>query len=119
MGLIRLTKANKRRDRLLVASDAICAVEECSEQRNTRVMTMDGFWYEVIDDIAKVEEAINEAESRKADGFGGYMYTTTREETPQKPSRRAFMKRHKVLPPAVDKPQGRASDAVSGDSEGR
>lgn len=116
MGLIRLTKANKSRDRLLIASDAICAVEECSDQKNTRVMTMDGFWYEVVDGIEKIEKLVLAFEKPQMMLATGDTVVDVFPKSPQKPSKKAFVKKHKVLPPAVDKPQERDSDAVSGDS---
>lgn len=113
MGLIRLTKANKSRDRLLIATDAICAVEECADQKNTRVMTMDGFWYEVVDGIEKIEKVLLGFEqSRLPSHLNGDAYSATL----QKPNKKAYMKKHRVMSPAVDKPQERASGAVSEDS---
>lgn len=53
---IRLTKANKDKDRLLVAIDSICSVEESVADKCTNVYTIDGFWYSVLDPIEKFDE---------------------------------------------------------------
>lgn len=51
---IRVTKDNHMKDRGFIAVDAICAVFENKNNHNTEIMTMDGFWYEVVDGIDKV-----------------------------------------------------------------
>ena len=51
---IRVTKDNRKKDRGFIAVDAICAVFENQEHHNTEIMTMDGFWYEVVDGVEKV-----------------------------------------------------------------
>ena len=51
---IRVTKDNRNKDRGFIAVDAICAAFENQENRNTEIMTIDGFWYEVVDGIEKV-----------------------------------------------------------------
>ena len=51
---IRVTKDNHMKDRGFIAVDAICAVFENQNNHNTEIMTMDGFWYEVVDGIDKV-----------------------------------------------------------------
>lgn len=58
---IRLTKANVERDRLLVARDAICAVEDRQEEGAVRISTMDGMWYDVVDRIEDIEVKIKGA----------------------------------------------------------
>ena len=56
--LIRITKDNPNRDRGLIAVDAICSVVENQEAKNVSIMTMDGFWYDVVDPIEKFEEIL-------------------------------------------------------------
>lgn len=51
---IRVTKDNHMKDRGFIAVDAICAVFENQNNHNTEIMTMDGFWYEVVDGVDKV-----------------------------------------------------------------
>lgn len=118
MAMLRLTKANRNRDRLLVATDAICAVEECSEQKSTRVMTMDGFWYEVVDGIEKIESVLNRFEEQPEVKRKTQSDDTNRERS-QKPSKQAFVRKRKVMSPGIEKPQERASDASCDDSHGR
>ena len=48
---IRITKDNPNRDRGLIAVDAICSVVENQEAKNVSIMTMDGFWYDVLDSL--------------------------------------------------------------------
>lgn len=90
---VRLTKANKDKDRLLIAIDGICTVEECKEEECTKVYTMDGFWYAVIDPIEKLDKIL-----------GG-----RRDQDEQKRGKTAFVRKRKMLPPGVDKPQERTS----------
>ena len=59
---LRVTKDNKARDRGLIAIDAICAIFEDAENKHVSIMTMDGFWYEVLDSLDKIYEAIDAAE---------------------------------------------------------
>ena len=54
MEFIKVTKANHKRDRGIIAVDAICSVFENQEDKTTTIMTMDGYWYEVLDDIEKL-----------------------------------------------------------------
>ena len=50
-GFIRVTKDNAKRDRGFIAIDAICSVFENQDAHNVSIMTMDGFWYDVVDNI--------------------------------------------------------------------
>ena len=54
---VRVTKDNQKRDRGFIAVDAICSVFENQEDHNTQIMTMDGMWYDVVDDIEKLYSA--------------------------------------------------------------
>ena len=61
---IRVTKDNRTKDRGIIAVDAICAAFENQDNHNTEIMTIDGFWYEVVDGIEKVySDVIGEASS--------------------------------------------------------
>lgn len=63
---LKLTKKNKERDRLLIAEDAICTIEERQEEKSIRIYTMDGFWYDVADSIenlAKMLDAVSVSSS--------------------------------------------------------
>lgn len=51
---IRVTKDNASHDRGFIAVDAICSAFENKETKNVSIMTMDGFWYDVVDDIEKL-----------------------------------------------------------------
>lgn len=48
---IKVRKSNKSHDRGFIAVDAICSVFENKENHNVSIMTMDGFWYDVEDDV--------------------------------------------------------------------
>ena len=48
---IKVRKDNQARDRGFIAVDAICSVFENKENHNVSIMTMDGFWYDVDDDV--------------------------------------------------------------------
>ena len=51
---VKVTKSNKDRDRGFIAVDAICSVFENRAAKTVSIMTMDGFWYDVEDDIEKL-----------------------------------------------------------------
>lgn len=57
-GFLRVTKDNATRDRGLIAIDAICSIFENQEAKNVSIMTMDGFWYDVVDDLGSLYEKI-------------------------------------------------------------
>lgn len=48
---IRVTKDNAKQDRGIIAIDAICSVFENQEAKTVSIMTMDGFWYDVVDSL--------------------------------------------------------------------
>ena len=62
---IRVTKDNRDKDRGFIAVDAICAVFENQDSHNTEIMTMDGFWYEVVDNVEKVYADVTSGEKKK------------------------------------------------------
>lgn len=51
---LRVTKDNPQRDRGLIAIDAICSIVENRGSKNVSIMTMDGFWYDVVDDLDSI-----------------------------------------------------------------
>lgn len=59
---IRVTKDNRSRDRGIIAVDAICAAFENQESNKTEIMTLDGFWYEVVDSIEDVYAKLRDCE---------------------------------------------------------
>lgn len=56
---IRVTKDNETKDRGFIAVDAICSVFENNGGKNVSIMTMDGFWYDVVDGIEKLWNAVS------------------------------------------------------------
>ena len=57
---IRVTKANRERDRGIIAKDAVCAAFENKNNRATSILTMDGFWYDVVETIEYVAEQLEQ-----------------------------------------------------------
>lgn len=53
---LRVTKDNAKSDRGLIAIDAICSIFENQESKNVSIMTMDGFWYDVVDSLDSLYE---------------------------------------------------------------
>ena len=96
---IRVTKDNHMKDRGFIAVDAICAVFENQNNHNTEIMTMDGFWYEVVDGIDKVYADVT--------GDGGKPRTVAGAEripkaTMEGPTDKfSFAKKRRVSSPAV------------------
>ena len=74
MHFIRVTKDNIKRDRGLIAVDAICSIFENQQSHNVSIMTIDGFWYDVIDDLDSLHAKISENVSTKE---------RSRQETPK------------------------------------
>ena len=56
---IRLTKTDG--GRAIIPIDAISSIEEERHSKSVKVCTMDGFWYEVKNDIVDIDNRINEA----------------------------------------------------------
>lgn len=54
MQFISVTKDNPSHDRGFIAVDAICSAFENRERNNVSIMTMDGFWYDVVDDYEQL-----------------------------------------------------------------
>ena len=61
---IRLTKTDK--SHLILPVDAITGIEESRRDKCTKVYTLDGFWYEVVNPILEVDTKINEAHFKAA-----------------------------------------------------
>lgn len=62
---IRVHKDNKTKDRGFIAVDAICSVFENKENHNVSIMTMDGFWYDVDEDVDKLYDLITGKEKEQ------------------------------------------------------
>lgn len=99
-GFIKVTKDNAGKDRGFIAIDAICSAFENSKDGNVSIMTMDGFWYDVVDDIEKIWRMVSGEETRpipKNEYFKKKkMIPAGSETTPRKHTRGAF---------EVDKPK--------------
>ena len=63
---IRVTKDNRSHDRGIISVDCICAAFENQEANHTEIMTIDGFWYEVVDGIEKVLDSIQGNECNRS-----------------------------------------------------
>ena len=96
---IRVTKDNRNKDRGFIAVDAICAVFENQDAHNTEIMTMDGFWYEVVDGIEKVYEDVIGNGSKP---LGDTEAKQVQEESPDpNKGKMQFAKRKRFMSPAV------------------
>ena len=89
-GFIHLTKDNRSGDRMLVAVDAICAVEEQQETRNVSIKTMDGFWYDVVDRIEDIEAKIADA------------FSIVKIKEPKKETKAEYLRRKRLVAPTCD-----------------
>ena len=99
---IRVTKDNRNKDRGLIAVDAICAVFENQDSHNTEIMTMDGFWYEVVDDVEKVYDDLigidNSKDTEKFVSNHNGMEDKTKDKI-------QYAKHRRFTPPAVSEDQ--------------
>lgn len=87
---IRVRKDNKTRDRGFIAVDAICSVFENKETHNVSIMTMDGFWYDVVDDIEELYTIVTDNSLTNSSG-----------RKSNNPARKDFYKHRKMLPPVT------------------
>ena len=55
---LRLFKKGQNKDKVLIAADAICSIEERKDENAVRIYTMDGFWYVVEDSIDMISDAL-------------------------------------------------------------
>lgn len=96
MKIVQVTKANSNRDRGFIAVDAICSAFENRESGKTDIMTMDGYWYEVLDDIEKLRDAVvgkKQSDNEKP---------CIEEEAGKEDGRiKSFFKKYKVTPNAI------------------
>ena len=95
---IRVTKDNRNKDRGFIAVDAICAVFENQDSNNTEIMTMDGFWYEVVDGVEKVYADVTGVDKPKE---GEEKENPTPELEGEKPDKFQFAKHRRFVAPAV------------------
>lgn len=95
---IRVTKDNQKKDRGFIAVDAICAVFENQEAHNTEIMTMDGFWYEVVDGIEKVYADVTGEDKTKVSKKDSSVSTEAEQQPADKIN---FLKHRRYASPAV------------------
>ena len=108
MNFVKVTKANKNRDRGFIAVDAICAAFEDRENNVSQIMTMDGYWYDVIDDIEKLYgkiEHYNEAT------------ITIDEEQDSQPKKVDFFRKKRMVTPALSEKGGMSPIGNSDEEE--
>lgn len=86
---IRVTKDNETHDRGFIAIDAICSVFENSKENNVSIMTMDGFWYDVVDGIEGLWKKVGGSE--------------TRDEEAKEVTKSGYFKWKKMMPPGLEK----------------
>lgn len=105
---IKVTKDNQHRDRGFIAVDAICSVFENHESHNVSIMTMDGFWYDVIDDIEKIYSLVGKSQP-------------TESEENRIPQKKDYFRCKKMLPASVegDKPKQNHEDLFGKNSCGK
>ena len=86
---IQVRKDNKTKDRGFIAVDAICSVFENKENHNVSIMTMDGFWYDVADDIEQLYELVMGDSDKK-------------KEEPQPNAKKEYLRRKRMMPANSD-----------------
>lgn len=84
---IKVKKANRSHDRGFIAVDAICSVFEDKERHVVSIMTMDGFWYEVEDDVEALFAIITGQDVQSSES--------------QSSGKKEYYRRKKMLPPVV------------------
>ena len=87
---IKVRKANKNRDRGIIAVDAICSAFEDKDSGKISIMTMDGYWYECDDDIEDLYSVITNGEGTQ----------------PPSQSKFAFVKSKRMPAPAISEKGG-------------
>ena len=95
---IRVTKDNRNKDRGFIAVDAICAVFENQDSHNTEIMTMDGFWYEVVDGVEKVYADVIGVDKPKE---GEEKENPPPEVEGEKPDKFQFAKHRRFVAPTI------------------
>ena len=103
--VVQVTKDNSSRDRGFIAVDAICSAFENRENGNVQIMTMDGYWYDVLDDIEKIRNAVvnqdvDVAVKESTDN------QETELDTEPKSRIRDFYKKYKMPSPAISEGGG-------------
>ena len=103
---IRLTKTDGMR--AMIPVDAISGIEEERHGKSVKVCTMDGFWYEVKNDIVDIDKRIDEA----IEVVNGYKQPAQEQKTENiidkhENSKVTLFKRKRLLSAGVDKPERR------------
>lgn len=88
---IKVRKDNKTRDRGFIAVDAICSVFENKDSQNVSIMTMDGFWYDVDDDVDTLYALISGDDAKISCKSQGLLANPKKE----------YFRRKKMMQPAV------------------
>lgn len=105
---IRLTKTDK--SHLILQVDTISAIEESRQDKCTKVYTVDGFWYDVVNPILEVDAKIDDALARA----NKQIYSKREdpdEDQDSAPTRISNRKRKRMLAAAgIDKPERRLAD---------
>ena len=116
---IRLTKTDK--SHLIIPVDAITGIEESRRDKCTKVYTLDGFWYEVVNPILEVDAKINEALFKSSKPplppkhpFGENEPQHEAEKNHGNKSEK--IKRKKFLSAGVDKPARREPEVIFDDA---
>ena len=103
---IRLTKTDC--SRAIIPIDAISGIEEDPQGKSVKVCTMDGFWYEVKNDIVDIDNRIDKAiavvnEWRQSPQEVNDESTIVKNEN----SKVTRFKRKRMLSAGIDKPERR------------
>ena len=103
---IRLTKTDG--SRAIIPIDAISGIEEDLQGKSVKVCTMDGFWYEVKNDIVDIDNRINESIA----AVNGHKQSSqeSKDESAivrNENSKVTRFKRKRMLSAGVDKPERR------------
>ena len=107
---IKVRKDNQARDRGFIAVDAICSVFENKENHNVSIMTMDGFWYDVDDDVDELYDLVTGKEKKEG-------------QEPRQPQpqylKKDYFRRKKMMPAMSenDGPKRRHEDFSRADME--
>ena len=102
---IKVKKANRSHDRGFIAVDAICSVFEDKERNVVSIMTMDGFWYDVEDDVEELFALITGQNVQSSESHAS--------------GKKEYYRRRKMLPPVVANEKAQVNhDMVCSDRRG-
>ena len=104
--VVQVTKDNSNRDRGFIAVDAICSAFENRENGNVQIMTMDGYWYDVLDDIEKIRNAVVNSDEEVAVKQDDTETKNPESDAEPKSRIRDFYKKYKMPSPAISEQGG-------------